>query len=181
MAGLVVGLALNLPATEVAGQGYVQVGIGAVVAAETRFADVDCESVTPAALYGCGVGGDGERLRSAGEFEAGTGLDLGAGYALRIELRAGYRPAVMFGGRAGPGSRRTIAGTRFDHVHERVIRVTISWVEGAGESCGGVMVDLNEPAVGSGMALNGRATGPTTDRRPGAVWEIRRVARVHDA
>ena len=104
VAGLVVGFALSLPTTEAAGQGYVRVGVGAVLAAETRFMDVDCESATPAALYGCGAGGDGERLSAMGEFGATTALELGAGYALgpatRVELVLEYRPAVPFAGRA---------------------------------------------------------------------------------
>ena len=104
VAGLAVGFALNLPAPEAMGQAYVRVGIVAAVGAQTRFTDVDCESVTPAALYGCGAGGDGEPLSTAGEFGSTAALSLGAGYALgpatRVELVLEYRPAVPFEGRA---------------------------------------------------------------------------------
>ena len=104
VAGLAVGFALNLPAPEATGQAYVRVGLVAAVAAQTRFTDVDCESATPAALYGCGVGGDGEPLSTAGEFGSTAALSLGAGYALgpaaRVELQAEYRPAVPLEGRA---------------------------------------------------------------------------------
>ena len=48
LAGLVLVLALNLPAMEAAGQGYMRVGIGAALAAKTRFTDVDCESAARA-------------------------------------------------------------------------------------------------------------------------------------
>ncbi len=81
-----------------------RIGIVAAVAAQTRFTDVDCESVTPAALYGCGVGGDGKPLRTTGEFGSTAALSLGAGYALgpaiRVELVLEYRPDVPFEGRA---------------------------------------------------------------------------------
>ena len=104
VAALVAGFTLNLPAHEAIGQAYVRVGIVAALAAETRFTDVDCESATRAALYGCGEGGDGERLSTAGEFSSTAALSLGAGYALgpatRVELVLEYRPSVPFEGRA---------------------------------------------------------------------------------
>ena len=85
-------------------QGYLRAGVGIALDAPARFTDVDCEGVMPAALYGCGTGGDGEPLRSAGEFAASGALELGAGYAVRpavrLELRVTYRPTVTFEGRA---------------------------------------------------------------------------------
>ena len=104
LVGVIVGLSLNLPVIEAVGQGYLRVGVGAALAAESLFTDVDCESATRAALYGCGVGGDGERLSTAGEFGSTAALSLGAGYALgpatRVELVLEYRPGVPFEGRA---------------------------------------------------------------------------------
>ena len=81
--------------------------------------DVDCESATPAALYGCSVGGDGEWLSPAGEFGSTAALSLGAGYGLgpatRVELQVEYRPAVPFEGRAdflSPEREQSVATRR---------------------------------------------------------------------
>ena len=91
-------------ASEAGAQGCVRVGIGAAVAAETKFVDVNCESASPAALYGCGHGDDGAPLRTVGEFGATGVLELGAGYALgpatHVELALEYRLAAPFAGRA---------------------------------------------------------------------------------
>ena len=87
-----------------AAQVYVSTGVDAVLASEALFTDVDCALEAPAALYGCGTGGDGEPYRSAGEFASGAGAEIAAGYALspaiRLELQVAYRPAVLFEGRA---------------------------------------------------------------------------------
>ena len=102
-AALAAGFTLNLPTNVAAAQGYVRVGISAALASEIRFLDVDCESTMPAAIYGCGEGGDGARFSTVGEFGTTAGLALGAGYALgsatRVELQVEYRPAVPFTGR----------------------------------------------------------------------------------
>ena len=103
-AALAVAFAATLRAGDATAQGYVRVGLGASLAAETQFSDVDCASAMPAALYGCGVGGDGAPLSTAGEFAATAGLGIGAGYAvtpaLSIELQIDHRPNVPFEGRA---------------------------------------------------------------------------------
>ena len=65
---------------------------------------MDCASTSPAALYGCGTGGDGAPYRSAGDFGTATALELGLGYAaapaVRLEVLVEYRPRFAFGGRA---------------------------------------------------------------------------------
>ena len=103
-AALAAGLSWSLPSGKAEAQGYVRVGIVAALASDSQFMDVDCASTTPAALYGCGEGGDGAGLRTAGEFGAAEGLELGAGYrvgpAVQVELQVEYRPAVPFAGRA---------------------------------------------------------------------------------
>lgn len=115
----IAGILLTLLAGEAAAQGYVRVGISAALAAETQFMDVDCGLAMPAALYGCGDGGDGAPLRTVGEFSATAGLELGAGYALvpaaRVELQVEYRPAVPFTGRANflaPGREQSVTAER---------------------------------------------------------------------
>ena len=73
-------------------------------------------SLAPAALYGCGRGGDGAPLRSSGDFETVTGYELGLGYtitpALRLEGLLEYRPSFAFDGRANfldPSRRQSVS------------------------------------------------------------------------
>ena len=77
---------------------------------------MDCSSASPAALYGCGTGGDGAPLRSLGDFGTAGALEVGLGYApaaaLRLEALVEYRPRLAFEGLANflePGRRQTVA------------------------------------------------------------------------
>lgn len=98
---VVVGAALAAPAFP---QTYVRGGVSLDWGHDTRFKDADCSSTTPVALYGCGMGNDGARLSSHGDFGTIAGLEFGLGYAIRPSLRleAGvqYRPDFSFDGRA---------------------------------------------------------------------------------
>ena len=93
-----------LPETVAAEDIYLRAGIGLDRPAETQFTDEDCSSVFPAALYGCGTGGDGAPLRSVGNFSTAAGLELGLGYAVapsvRLETLVEYWPRLTFDGRA---------------------------------------------------------------------------------
>ena len=80
------------------------------------FADRYCSSASPAALYGCGLGGDGAPYRSVGDFGTAIPLELGLGYtmtsAARLEVLVEYRPRFAFKGRANflsPESRQSVA------------------------------------------------------------------------
>ena len=97
---------------------YLRAGFGLDRPGETIFTDRDCSSLSPAALYGCGVGGDGAALRSVGDFGTAPTLELGLGYAaapaLRLEALVEYRPRLAFAGRANflePGRRQSVAAT----------------------------------------------------------------------
>lgn len=72
--------------------------------ATSRFQDRNCSSETPAALYGCGTGADGDNLSAAGEFARAPGFEVGAGYVattrIRVEATVQYRPTFSFNGRA---------------------------------------------------------------------------------
>ena len=82
----------------VAGEFYVRAG------AVTAVTDLDCSSVSPAALYGCARGGDGTPYRSVGDFGMVPVIEVGLGYAaapvVRLEVLAEYRPRFAFEGRA---------------------------------------------------------------------------------
>ena len=97
------GIGHAAPATA-AGGFYLRAGIGLDRPAGTRFTDVDCSSSSPAAVYGCGTGGDGAPYRSVGDFETVVPLEVGLGYgvapAARLEVLVEYRPRFVFEGRA---------------------------------------------------------------------------------
>ena len=83
---------------------YLRAGISLDRPAETQFTDEDCSSVFPAALYGCGTGGDGAPLRSVGNFSTAAGVEFGLGYAVAptvsLEALVEYWPRFTFDGRA---------------------------------------------------------------------------------
>ncbi|MCY4486491.1 MAG: hypothetical protein OXF11_05165 [Deltaproteobacteria bacterium] len=87
----------------IAGDFYLRGGVGLDRPGGTTFMDEDCSTTTPAALYGCGTGGDGAPYRSRGDLGTVPALDLGLGYAAaaaRFEVLVGYRPRFEFKGRA---------------------------------------------------------------------------------
>ena len=95
---------------------YLRAGIGLDRPGKTVFADRDCSSASPTALYGCGIGGDGAPYRSVGDFGTAIPLELGLGYtmtsAARLEVLVEYRPRFAFKGRANflsPESRQSVA------------------------------------------------------------------------
>ena len=97
-----------------AGDFYLRAGIGFDRPADTTFTDRDCSSTSPAALYGCGRGGDGAPYRSLGDFGTAVALEAGLGYAaaaVRLEVLVEYRPHFSFKGRANflePGRRQSV-------------------------------------------------------------------------
>ena len=115
-AAAIVGGAAMLGVDAGASDFYLRAGMGLDRPSETVFADRDCSSASRAALYGCGRGEDGARLRSVGDFGTVHALELGLGYTaapgLRLELLAEYRPRLAFEGRANfldPGRQQSVA------------------------------------------------------------------------
>ena len=105
--------ARRLPGSAAAEAVYLRAGIGLTRQADTQFTDADCSSLVPAALYGCGLGGNGAPHRAVGDFGTVAGLELGLGYAVssavRLEALVAYRPRFTFDGRANfldPPDRR---------------------------------------------------------------------------
>ena len=94
---------------------YFRGGVGLERSADAVFMDLDCSSTSPAALYGCGRGGDGAPYRSRGGFATAPVLEAGLGYvagpAARLEVQIEYRPHFTFEGRANylaPERRQTV-------------------------------------------------------------------------
>ncbi len=114
-AALVVAGVSIISGTTGAGDFYLRGGIGLDWTAKTTFTDTNCASPSPAALYGCGTGGDGAPYRSVGDFETAVALEAGIGWAVtstvRLEGVIGYRPDLTFEGRANflePGRRQLV-------------------------------------------------------------------------
>ena len=113
---LMAAAATLLPGPAAAENIYLRVGIGLTRPADTQFTDADCSSMFPAALYGCGLGGDGAPHRSVGDFGTVAGLELGLGYAVapavRLEALVAYQPRFTFDGRANfldPDRRQSVS------------------------------------------------------------------------
>ena len=105
LAATLVGIAATLvQGVGVADDVYLRAGSVSTRPAETRFMDNDCSSVSPAALYGCGTGGDGAPLRSLGDFGSVASVEFGIGHILtratRVRVLVEYRPRFAFDGRA---------------------------------------------------------------------------------
>ena len=99
----------------IAGDLYLRGGLGLDWPDNAVFTDSDCFSTVPAALYGCGTGGDGAPYRSDGDFGTVPALEIGFGYArgaMRIEVQVEYRPRFEFKGRANflaPDRRQSVS------------------------------------------------------------------------
>ncbi len=83
---------------------YLRVGASLDLPSTTRFGDKNCLSTSPAALYGCGTGGDGIARGTRGDFGLAGGGEIGLGYVatsgLRLETSISYRPSFAFEGTA---------------------------------------------------------------------------------
>jgi len=83
---------------------YLRIGASLDLSSKTRFADRNCLSTSPAALYGCGTGGDGVARGTRGDFGMAGGVEVGLGYVatpgLRLETSLSYRPSFAFEGTA---------------------------------------------------------------------------------
>ena len=101
--------------TTLASEYYVRGSAGLDWPDEAVFSDQDCLKTSPAALYGCGLGGDGAPLRSIGDFDTAIPLEVALGYAVapaaRIELQLGYYRRSDFDGIANflePGQQQSV-------------------------------------------------------------------------
>lgn len=83
---------------------YLRVGASLDLSSTTRFGDRNCLSTSPAALYGCGTGGDGIARGTRGDFGMAGGVEVGLGYVavpgLRLETSIAYHPRFAFEGTA---------------------------------------------------------------------------------
>ncbi len=96
-------LALALPAAAQSGI-YVRGGLSLDWSLESRFTDRDCNAAAPPALFGCGLGSDGQTLSATGDFGFPVGIEAGVGYRLapmfRVEGLLNYRRNSEFEGEA---------------------------------------------------------------------------------
>ena len=98
--------AANSPTVYAARQNrfYLRAGATLDLSAASRFGDGNCLSKSPAALYGCGTGGDGIARGTRGDFGMAGGVEFGIGFVatpgLRLETSIAYRPRFVFEGTA---------------------------------------------------------------------------------
>lgn len=82
---------------------YVKTRFSSDGSSKVIFTDRDCRSESPAALYGCGVGGDGLPYRSNGKIAFAPIVELGIGRQitsrLRVEVLVGRHLQRAFRGR----------------------------------------------------------------------------------
>lgn len=83
---------------------YLRAGASLDPASKTRFGDRNCLSTSPAALYGCGTGGDGIARGTWDDFGMAGGVEVALGYiptpGLSLETSIAYRPSFTFHGTA---------------------------------------------------------------------------------
>ncbi len=83
---------------------YIRAGTGIALSEDTQFSDADCQSNSPAALFGCSMGNDGRAIGAYGDFGNSIVLDMSIGYFwnewLRTELSFTYRPGFEFEGKS---------------------------------------------------------------------------------
>ena len=85
--------ARRLPGSAAAEAVYLRAGFGPTRPADTQFTDVDCSSLVPAALYGCGLGGNGVRCVYSADRSCGLPV-------VEIEPSAQTLPPLHVGGQA---------------------------------------------------------------------------------
>ncbi len=112
LAALVLATGMAVMAPSAAAEFYLRAGVGLDWIDDTVFEDRHCESVAPAALYGCDTGGDRAPTRTTGYFDTATAFELGLGHepvpGMRVEARFEYLPGLGFHGDANfPDPERT--------------------------------------------------------------------------
>jgi opacity protein-like surface antigen len=83
---------------------YLRGGVGVTFSQDTEFTDEDCRSNSPAALFGCSSGNDGNRIGAYGGFGDSELIEMGFGYLwnewFQTELSLAYRPHFQFDGQS---------------------------------------------------------------------------------
>ena len=160
-----------------AGDLYVRAGAGLDRPAETAFTDLACSSVSPAAVYGCGRGGDGAPYRSVGDFGMVPVLELGLGYAaapaVRLEILAEYRSRFAFGGHANfleTGRRQSVTADL-----SSLSAMLAAYVDLAG--LGVPRLGSLEPFVGAGVGAVHNRIGETRMTFPKTTTIVPRASR----
>ena len=103
-AAILVPAALGWGALAQAADGYLRATLGYEQSRDADFADRDCSSQQPAALFGCAPGDDGRPIGAYGDFGGYPLVELALGTRLlpwlRADLSLGYRFAIDYQGNA---------------------------------------------------------------------------------
>ena len=102
LAFVLVSGSLCATSSVIAGDFYFRGGAAYERFDDTVFMDTYCPSGTPAALYGCGTGGDGFTYRSKGSFDRFQSIEIGLGLStlsnIRVEFLLDYQSSAVFNG-----------------------------------------------------------------------------------
>ena len=102
LACVVVSSALCITSSAIAGDLYFRGGAALEHFEDTFFEDTYCQSGTPAALYGCGIGTDDQPYRSKGSFDQFQSIEVGLGLStlskIRVEFLLNYQTTAVFNG-----------------------------------------------------------------------------------
>ena len=132
---------------------YWLVGLISNDSEDTRFKDTDCNSTSPAALYGCGQGNDGHPLSTAGSFGNFNGLEIGVGFDrgsnFRVEATLQHYDKFDFSGDANfvqTGDRQKVSAS---------LSLTSAMVAGYFDfpQSGGLFSEKFTPYIGAGFGL----------------------------
>ena len=100
LAYVLVSATLCVTSSAIAGDFYFRGGAAHERFSDTVFMDTYCPSGTPAALYGCGTGSDGQPYRSKGSFERFQSIEIGLGLStlsnIRVEFLLDYQTSAVF-------------------------------------------------------------------------------------
>ncbi len=102
LAYVLVSATLCVTSSAIAGDYYFRGGAAHEHFSDTIFMDTYCPSSTPAALYGCGTGSDGQPYRSKGSFDRFQSIEIGLGLStlsnIRVEFLLDYQTSAVFDG-----------------------------------------------------------------------------------
>jgi opacity protein-like surface antigen len=168
-AALAAALALGLAIPAAAQTGvYVRGGLSLDWSRDTRSTDRECGATAPPALFGCGIGIDGQPLSASGDFGFPIGLEGGVGYRLapmfRVEGLLTYRRGTEFEGEAnfiGTPPPQPVTG-RLD----TFTGMAVAYLDFPGFGVPMLAGPL-EPFVGLGVGLSHHDLGSVTYAFPG--------------
>ncbi len=162
LAFVLVSSSLWITSSASAGDFYFRGGAAHERFDDTVFMDTYCPSGTPAALYGCGTGGDGFPYRSKGSFDLFQSIEIGLGLStrsnLRVEFLLDYQTSTVFNGNTNfltTGSQQSVVAELSTFAISFV-----GYLDFPSLSLPGPMIAM--PYIGAGFGYSHNRIGTTT-------------------